>query len=1081
MKYYFTFLHILLFTWSSFAYSQKFTLQLREVNFERLTQAIEQKSNYKFVYDPNEIGSNNVFTVDVKNENIQAVLDQAFKRQNIKYQIVRETIVVKAMKSKGSKVQQVIAGKVTDEAGNALTNVSIRNKTTNLTTITNEQGEFSLTASNGSILAFSSVGYRNKEIQVDGLNNLQVVLTADLANLDEVVVIGYGTSSVRKNVGSVSSVTAKDLDKQPVLDPLAAMQGRVAGLSISSNSGLPGGSFNVQLRGANSIGNGNSPLYIIDGVPFSDSPMNQFLTAGGNQSPLAIINPKDIERIDVLKDADATAIYGSRGASGVILITTKKGAAQNLRVNAGLNVGNTSAIQTLDMLNTQQYLEIRKEAFLNDKATPTATNAPDLLTWDQQAYHNWQKELFGHNAAFNNMQLSFNGGAQNLQYLFSGSYSKQGDVLAGNKNYQRGGGLLSINSQSASGKFKLGASVNFNADRNNTIASDLAQYYNLAPNYKLYNEDGSYYWFGTSLQNPMAYTERGSVSRSKSLLVNSTLSYQLLKDLEAKISMGYNHQGMNQLQTLPLIGFNPLNNTGSSARYGDSKSNSIIFEPQLNYTKQIKDHEIKVLLGGTWQQSVNEGESITGTKYSSDTQLQNIKAAGALTVNGYNYGDYRYQSVFGRINYGYKAKYLANVSGRRDGSSRFGPNYLYGTFYSAGFAWVFSEENFLKENGILSFGKLRGSVGLTGNDQIGNYQYLDAWGPGFAYQGLAGLSPIQAYNPDYRWEENTKRELGLDLGFFQDRIFLTTNYYNNRSGNQLIDIQLAPQTGFDSYMGNQPALVQNTGWEFELSSTNVRKENFTWTSNFNLTIPRNKLIAYPDLENSTAANRYVIGESIRIVRGFEFTGVDPQTGIAQFKDQDGDGALTEGNDFITMGDLLPRFYGGLNNTLNYKDISLSFLFQFVKQEGPSIGYGPMASHIGQLANMDVAVLDRWKAPGDITDVPRATATASNIAYTSYRNNYRYSTAVWDDASYIRLKNVALSYDLSKFSKRLHIQQMSVNFNAQNLLTWTTFRGMDPEMQGFDRTFVSQVNPFGSVKTVSTPSVRTYTFGVQVSF
>ncbi len=1081
MKYSFTFLYILLFSWSSFAFSQKFTLHLRAVNFERLTQAIEQKTNYKFVYDPTEIGINNSFSVDVKDGSIETILDQAFKKQKIKYQIIRETIVVKAGAEKNNNFQQSITGTVVDEDGKSLLNVSIRNKSTNTTTATDEHGAFKITATTRNTLVFSSVGFKSKEVVIANQHELHITLTPDLANLDEVVVIGYGTSSVRKNVGSVSSVTAKDLDKQPVLDPLAAMQGRIAGLNISSNSGLPGGSFNVQLRGANSIDNGNNPLYIIDGVPFADNPMNQFTNASGNQSPLAIINPKDIERIDVLKDADATAIYGSRGASGVILITTKKGSAQNLRINAGLNVGNSHAIQTLDLLNTEQYLEIRKEAFKNDNTVMTETNAPDLLTWDQASYHNWQKELFGNKAAFNTMQLSFTGGSSNLQYLFSGNYNKQGDVLPNDKNYQRGGGMLSINSQSPSGRFKLAASANFNADRNNTIASDLAQYYNLAPNYQLYNEDGSYYWFGNSLQNPMAYTERGSVSRSKSLLANSTLSYQVFSDLEAKISLGYNHQTMSQLQTLPLVGFNPLNNTGSSARYGDSKFNSIIFEPQLNYSKQIGDHEIRVLLGGTWQQTVNEGQSITGTKYSTDAQLENIKAAGALTVNGYNYGDYRYQSAFGRINYGYKSKYLFNVSGRRDGSSRFGPNYLYGNFYSTGVAWVFSEEDFLKDNGILSFGKLRGSLGLTGNDQIGNYRYLDTWGPGFAYQGLAGLSPTQAYNPDYRWEENTKRELGLDLGFLKDRIFLTTNYYNNRSGNQLIDIQLAPQTGFDSYLGNQPALVQNSGWEFELSSTNLRKENFSWSSNLNLTIPKNKLLKYPDLENSTAANRYVIGESIRIVKGYEFTGVDPQTGLAQFKDQNGDGALSEAGDFIVMGDLLPRFYGGFNNTLTYKDISLSFLLQFVKQEGPSIGYGPMANHIGAMANMDVAVLDRWQQPGDITNTPRATSSASSPAYTSFRNQYRYSTAVWDDASYLRLKNVALSYDLSKFSQRINIQQMSIHFNAQNLFTWTSFRGMDPEMQGFDRSNLSQVNPFGSVRTITTPSVRTYTFGVQVSF
>lgn len=1080
MKYYFSLLFLMLLSWSSFAYSQKISLKLERVSFEKLVQEIERQTPYKFVFDPKEITDQAKFSIQSDGQQIKVILDQAFKNHNLDYQVIGETIVVKG-KSTRNKQQQRIQGRVSDENQQAMSNVSIRIKQSNQTFQTDANGDFSFDGPSSGTLVFTFMGYKTQEVAYSGSSQLNISMVPDLGNLDEVVVIGYGTSSVRKNVGSVSSVSAQDLEKQPVLDPLAAMQGRISGLSISSNSGLPGGSYNVQLRGANSINNGNSPLYIVDGVPFSDNAMNQFISASGNQNPLSLINPKDIERIDVLKDADATAIYGSRGANGVILITTKKGSAQELKINASLLVGNSHAIKNLEMMNTEQYLEIRNEAFTNDGTTPDETNAPDLKLWDSGISQDWQKDLFGNSAAFNSMQLSFNGGTPTLQYLLSGSYSKQGDVLPGDRSYQRGGGMLSISNQSKNGKFRINGSANFNADNNNTLATDIAQFYNLAPNYPLYNDDQSFYWFGTSLQNPMAYLVRGNTNKSKSLLANTSLSYLILDGLDAKLNMGYQLQKMDQLQTLPSTGFNPLVGTAASARYGNSDFSSFIIEPQLNYNKQFGNHEIGVLLGGTWQKSLNEGKYFNGTNYPSDSQLDNIHAAGDLSVGDYQYGDYRYQSIFSRISYAYQEKYLVNLSGRRDGSSRFGPNNRYGNFGSIGFAWIFSKENFLKDQSILSFGKLRGSLGITGNDQIGNYQFLDTWEPGFAYQGIAGLSPVRVFNPNFKWEENKKREIALDLGFFNDRLFLTTNYYNNRSGNQLIEIQLAPQTGFEYFFGNQPALVENSGWEFELNSTNFRNNNFTWNTQLNLTFPKNKLLAYPDLENSASAYSYVIGESVRVVKGYDFIGVDPETGLGQYTDVNADDELDEANDFVVLGNLMPKFYGGLNNNLSFKDLSLSFLFQFVKQEGPSIAYGPMASHIGGLSNMDVTVLDRWQKPGDITDIPRATTTASNDAYTNYRDYYRYSSAVWDDASYIRLKTLALSYNLSKWSKQINIPQLQISFAAQNLFTWTNFRGMDPEMQGFDRTYVSEVNPFGSVKTTATPSPRTYTFGLQLTF
>ena len=1064
------------------AAAQNFTLALSNVKFQQVVKEIEEHSKYRFVYDPNEIDNGTLYSVNVVDKGIDVVLKQVFKEGRLKYQTFENTIVVKRKAAVSTSLfQNGITVTVLDEMNKPVPGATLKIKSKPAVFGTNEDGKATIVgAAVGDVLVVMYIGYKTQEIKIEG-NNVNVVLIPDLSKLDEVVVVGYGTSTNRNNVGSISSVTAKDLENQPVVDPLAALQGRATGLMISSNSGLPGGGYNVQLRGANSLTNGNNPLYIIDGVPFADDSMNQFIAANGRQSALSLINPKDIERVDILKDADATAIYGSRGANGVILITTKKGQSGSLKVDFGANIGASKAVKTLEMLNTEQFLELRREGFSNDANTPTTTNAPDLLTWSQTDNTDWQDKLYGFSAPFANYQLSMSGGSDQVKYLFSGNYTNQGDPLPGNKSYNRVNGAFNISSQSKNGKFKLNASVNYATDNNNTVPTDLAQYYNLAPNYYLYNPDGSYYWFGTSLQNPYAYMERVSVSKSKSLLTNTVASYQVLPELEAKVSFGYNLKKMDQVQKLPSKGFNPALATGPQAAFGFSDYNSYIVEPQLNYNKSIGKHNLKVLLGGTWQKSENDGHYLLGTNYASDSQLDNMAAAGTLRVNSFQFADYRYQSFFGRISYSFDEKYLINLSGRRDGSSRFGPGKKYGNFGAIGAGWIFSKENFLKDNNILSFGKLRASIGLTGSDQIGNYNYLNTWSSSsFPYQSIVGLAPARVFNPLYGWEENTKREIGLELGFLNDRIFLNTTYYNNRSGNQLVDITLSPQTGYSSYTGNMPALIENSGWEFDVTSTNINQKDFRWTSSANLSIPKNVLLEYPNLAKSVDANKYMIGESTRIARGFQFTGVDPATGVAQFLDINGDNALTTA-DYVTLGNIMPKFYGGINNSFSYKGASLSFLFQFVKQEGPGLAYGPLAANLGGMSNFDTSVLNRWRKPGDITDIPRASTLTSSLAYTRYTSNYRYSTAAWEDASFIRLKNVALSYDISKWTEKISIKRANVSFNAQNLITWTSFRGLDPEIQGFDRSFVSAVNPYGSVKTSSTPTMRTFTFGLQMTF
>jgi TonB-linked SusC/RagA family outer membrane protein len=908
-----------------------------------------------------------------------------------------------------------------------------------------------------------------------------VQLKRIVKSLDETVVIAYGTSSKRMNTGSVSSVTSDVLSKQPVSDPLAALQGRVAGLMITPSNGSPGASFNVRIRGENSMKQGSDPLFIVDGVPYFTSPLNMFNGANGSQSPLNSINPNDIERIDVLKDADATAIYGSRGANGVIIITTKKGKSGESRVSVNVYTGMSKVSNKVDMLNTPQYLQMRKDAFQLDAVAATAANAPDLLVWDQAAYTDWQDLLIGNTAKLTETQVSFSGGNAQTRFLLSGTYRDESTVMLGDFKFKRGGIHLNADHTSLNKKFGVSSSVNFNSDENNSVPTDVSQYINLAPNYPARNPDGTLYWFG-NVQNPLAYLNRTYQTNTNNLIANTVLRYTLLPGLNIKANLGFTQSKMKQVQTLPASGFNPATFTGSTSQFGNSSANSYIIEPQAEYSFAAGPGKLNILAGASWQQTTNEGQYLQGSGFSSDALLKDILSASTVTVRGADNRQYNYQSVFGRLNYDIKQTYLLNLTFRRDGSSRFGPGKQFGNFGAIGAGWIFTNENVIKNAlPFLSYGKLRGSYGTTGNDQIGDYQYLDTWGStSFPYAGSAGLNPTRVYNPDYSWEINKKLEAAIELGFLKDDVLFTANYYRNRSGNQLIGNTLSSQSGFTSFTANLPALVQNSGWEFEVNTTNVRTKNFKWTSSLNLSLPENKLVEYPNLASSGDASSYEVGQSIRMIKGFKFTGVNAQTGMPEFLDVNKDGMISSPGDYVVLGETMPQLFGGLSNQLTYKNLTLDLFFQFVKQEAITEDWGPLVGVPGTMVNKDLSVLDRWMKPGDITNIPRVSATSANAANTAYRNFYRSSDAAWGDASYIRLKNVSLVYDLSSLTSRWKLYNTSVFIQGQNLLTITDYKGLDPEINGFDRRFVFPINPFGSVRTAAIPVLKTFTVGLKLS-
>lgn len=964
--------------------------------------------------------------------------------------------------------QNNIKGVVTDSLGIGMAGVNIIIKNTAKGTQSDLDGQYTIIAHPSDTLLFTYIGFKSQEIAVGNRNIINVIMEPDATALDQVVInAGYYKVSDKEKTGSISRITAKDIEKQPVNNPLAAMQGRMPGVDIVQTSGASGGGFEVRIRGQNSISAGNEPLYIIDGVPYDSNTLSNIsisvaIFPMGNVSPLNSLNPSTIESIEVLKDADATAIYGSRGANGVILITTKKGKQGKTNFMVNSSTGFANITRKTDLLNTEQYLEMRREAFANDGISEYPETAYDVNgTWDQNRYTDWQEEFIGGTAKTQNLQASVSGGSEQTQFLLSGMFQKETTVFPGEFTYDRLNVNSKINHRSLDKRFGLLFSTGYTIENNKLPKKDLSySALTLSPNAPaLYDENGDLNWENSTWTNPLAALEQVYKSKTTTLLTNAVITYLPITRVETKINLGYGKTNIAESSISPHTAFDPafgLDSSNSQIFKNDGEKDYWIIEPQIEWSKSFANSELKVLVGATYQKNVTKRNAFLGFGFTNNQFIYNLSAAANVLALNENEEVYTYQSFFSRINYSIRDKIFLNLTGRRDGSSRFGPGNKYGNFGAIGAAWLFSKD---LEIPWLNLAKLRGSYGITGNDQIGDYQYLQSFVIGDSgYDGNIGLEPGRLYNPNFKWEENRKAEVSLEFGFFEDRINSTVSYYKNRSSNQLIYYALPTTTGFSSILANLDAVVENRGWEMELSTAVVRNENFSWNTAINFTLPKNELIKFPNLENSTYAEQYVIGEPLSIIKLYKLKGVNPQTGLFEFEDYNGDGTISSLEDRQYIADLSPKFYGGLANSINYHNWSFDFLFQFVKKDGYnqfSSGTAP-----GRMKNQPTEILDRWQEVGDEASFQQFTTGANPDAYTAY-SQFSSSSGIVSDASFIRLKSVDLSY-------RLPLQSAStdckISLQAQNLITFTKFKGADPEQTS------------GYI-----PSLRRITLGVQLQF
>lgn len=1047
---------------------QSVTLSFKEATLKKVFIELNKQTGCNFFYSDEVLLSAKKVSVQVKNVSLAEVLQICFRDQPLEYSIENNAVVVKRKAIPRTPLFNPplidIQGRIVNENGEPVS-ASILVKGTTSGTSSNASGYFELkNIADNAVLVISGVGIESIEVPVNGRKELSIRVKIKAGEEDEVVVkTNYWETKRKLNPGNISKVSSKEIEKSPVSNPLAAIIGRVPGLEIVQQSGLPGGNFQVRIRGLNSIANGNDPLFVVDGVPFTSTTMSnssnsQDLFWNGT-SPLNGINPADIESIEVLKDADATAIYGSRGSNGVILITTKRGRVGKSKVDVNFYRGAGRIANKLKMMNAQQYRQMRFEGYKNAGIWPVppgyALYAPDLYVWDSTRTIDWQEELLGGTAETTDAQVSFSGGNENTQYLLGAGYHKENGVFPGDNWDRRLSTHLNVNNVSLNKKFRSSVSVKYSTNKTDYIRKDLTSIALTLPPVAppLFKPNGDLNWSSNLNENgwvrgymdhPLSYLKTSYLSNTKNLLLNGLFSYAITRNLELRVSAGFTDVMSDSYNTIPKSSLSPdeAAYTENQSIFSNSSFMNWTIEPQINWKSRLGGGRLDVLVGGSLLEQVQKSTLQTGIGYSVESLMNTIGAAANKYVSS-SHAEYRYAAAYGRINYTYREKYVANLTGRRDGSSRFGPGKQFANFGAMGLAWIFSEENFIKRAfPFLNFGKLRGSMGVTGNDQLTNYQYLDTYTATGNYGTTSGLRPARLANSDFAWETNKKIEAGLELGFLNDRIYFAFSYYRNRSSNQLVGTPLPPSVGFETVQSNFPATVQNTGVEFELNTQNLSGKNFTWTSSVNFSIPRNKLVAFPNLASSpTYANTLVIGKPLSIVKRYNYQGVDPQTGVYQFEDVNKDGIINT-RDRTVPTYIGVDFYGGMQNSFRYKSFQLDFLLQYVNHTTRSFRAIVISTPGGSITNFPVEVLDRWQKPGDITWIQKFSYTGPANTANSFLSQ---STAAITDASFIRLRNVFLAWSVpERLAKKLGLQSARLFAQGQNLLTFSKFEGIDPE-------------------------------------
>lgn len=1106
---------------SAKTFAQRVTLSVKNAPLVDVFNQIRVQTGYDFAFTTSTLMDANPVNIDVKNAELNVVLKKIFDDQPLNYAIQDRSVVVSKKEPslldniKDKAVQLFagsgdITGRVIDSLGNPLIGASVILKDTKYNVLTDDKGNFSfLSVPQGKYkLIVTYLGYAKLEANIaEEGRTLRLTLIAHMASssLDQVQVIAYGTESKRFSVGSVYTVNADAIEKQPVTNPLLALEGQVPGLNIIAMNGVPGSTTLVQIHGQGSLATTanlnmkpyDQPYFIVDGIPFasqninisqlSNLAMGQSFSGGVDQATgigaFNGINPNDIESITILSSSDATSIYGTKGANGVVLITTKKGKAGKTTVDVNATTQYNQATRPIQFLNTQQYLAMRNQAFAQDGITPnnnpndySGAYAPDLFTYDQNKYTNWQKIIQGNNTSNTDIHATVSGGANNSTFLVAGGYTRSDFNYPGDFSDQRYSLHSAITSTSQNKKFSVSFIQDFSYDRNYSAGFGGSSYVTLPPNAPDQRDaNGNLIWYykGVEIYSNL-YAGLLMPNNLQTFNYNTSLNinYEIIKGLTIGATAGYNRNGGTEHGITPSTALAPeiYETVTSSAEFANTNDQALSVEPQINYTKTFGRGTLTALLGGSYQYNTTYQEQTYGYGYTNPAFLGSID--GAASSNNYDVQNLtKYVAFFGRLKYIYDQKYILEFSGRRDGSSNFGPGKQFGTFGSIGAGWIFSEEKLFKDAlPFLSFGKLSGSYGTTGSDASQAYQYQALYGPypygnTTPFQGIRQNIPINLYNPDFQWATKKSINASVDLGFFNNRILLNATYYRDRQGDQLVAYPLAAQAGFATVFENQNSLVQNKGWEFTFTTNNVRSTNFNWTSNFNLTFNRNKLLAFPNLASSSYATQYVVGQPTSVVFGYRYKDVNPTTGQFEYYAANGSvtsnpnyGTAAQGGDEVIIGNRENNYEGGFGNTLSYKRFSLYVFCQFSSGMEPNaISSLYNGNPPGGESNLPAYVLGKyWTGPGDTHATLQRLVTGYNSAYAESAYTFGESTGAYTNDTYLRIKTAALSYTLpDEWVRKVSIKSASITASAQNLFTFTNYKFGDPEQPGSFTSFPLQ--------------------------
>jgi len=1091
-------------------YLQQMTLHEKNTSLENIFRLIEKQSNYHVLYDKLDIQKTGNVTVDLTDGSVEDVLNQVFKNQPLSYRIFSSTIVIKKDPSKAEKLpqQQQVKGQVNDDTGQPLPGVSIKIKNAQGGTTTDAAGKFALSVPDLNItLVFSSIGFTTQEVPLAGKTTLNVDLKSESKTLSSVVVVGYGSTRKSDLTGSVVAVKAEALAQRPATNVEQQLSGKVSGVNVSTNSGRPGGNTNIVIRGANSINSSNNPLYVVDGVVLSNGVTDV--------SPISYLNPNDIESMNVLKDASATAIYGARGANGVILITTKRGQSGG-QISYSSYASISKMARKLDVLNSAEFDAVQDASYRNaakyDPAgfasgkyrDPAAIrkSLPSLYDANGKAIYDtdWQKEAT-REAFSQNQNLAFTGGNAETTYGVFMNYANEQGILR-ESFLKRYSGRFVFDSQ-IKPWMKVGGSLTFNNVEENRVDNGQGglnvtrMLIETLPIVPLRYPDGS---FGTNAaypdmeggENPVnLQLNRKDLFKTQSNIGNVYADIKILKDLQFKSTLGINV--VNQTENFYSGRFlrQQSADVQGEADITDTRTNYWQSENYFTYNKKINDnHRLEAVVGISWQHSDRNTNKSGAQGFTDDFyQYYNLGVGAVPLAPSSAYEKYTFNSYFGRVNYTIKDRYMFTVTDRYDGSSRFGNDFKYGNFPSGAFAWRVSEEDFLKESKVISNLKLRTSYGLTGNSEIGQYRSLSSLENSTAiFGGIrgSGVGINSLANPDLKWEKTGQFDAGFELGLFQNRISIESDIYYKKTTNMLLDAPVPTSSGYTSIYKNIGSL-SNKGFEFSITSANIKSKNFDWSTTFNIAINNSKILALGDANDDIFPDPYFlsntniirVGESVGSFYGLiregtwgtaetaEAARFNAKPGDIKHKDVNGDGQINDA-DRVILGKGTPTGYGTFSNTFKYKNLDLTVDIQYsYGNDILNLSRHSAEDRTGQ-ANSYATVLNGWTPENQNTMI--AENRPSLAGYTTTVDSHMV-----EDGSYIRGRNLLLGYNFpSTVTKKLKLNNLRVYASVQNFFLITKYTGYDPEVTTYANNFSQGITFFDY------PKPRVFLLGVNVS-